>query len=131
MNIEEIKSAVLPVFEKYSGDVAAAYLFGSMATGSWYGLSDIDFAVLLHKKGKALYFDARLSLYADLCRALKRDDVDIVLLNTTKNLFLLDEIVRNGIVVFEADSGLRDEFECRVLHEAIDFRAHRSRVIGF
>ena len=43
------------------------------------------------------------SLYADFCRALKRNDVDVVVLNIAVNLMLLDEIVRYGVVIYDAD----------------------------
>jgi hypothetical protein len=41
--------------------------------------------------------DLRLELYADCCRVLKRNEVDVVMVNKAKNLFLMDEIVRNGM----------------------------------
>jgi predicted nucleotidyltransferase len=93
-----------------------------MARGEGFTSSDIDVAVLSYGRGKESAFDLRLTLYADLCRALKRNDIDVVLLNTTDNVFLLDEIVRSGIVLYDGDSGFREAFENRIIHEAIDLK---------
>jgi predicted nucleotidyltransferase len=131
MDIQVIKSVLTPVFEKLRDKIVASYLFGSVATKEANAASDIDIAVLLYSKGLNFVSDVRLALYADCCRALKRNDVDIVLLNRTKNIFLLDEIVRNGVVLFEGDTGLREEFESRILHDAIEFKQHRLKVMGF
>ena len=125
-----IKEALAPVFEKMRGRVAVAYLFGSSANGQAGPNSDVDLAVLLQGGSSDADFELRLQLYADCCRALKRNDVDIVVLNRTRNLFLLESVVREGIVLFEEDAELREEYEVRVMHDFIDFREHRMRVMG-
>ena len=67
-------------------------------------LSDVDIAVFLQRgKGKSA-FDIKLSLYAELCRVLNRNDIDIVLLNTTINVIHLDEIISK---LDDVDSGIR------------------------
>ncbi len=116
-------------FEKHADQVRFAYLFGSAARGNQTVLSDIDIAVYIAKE-TADAFDAKLSLHADLCRALKRNDVDVVILNTASNLILLDEVVRTGIILYDAEPGARAEFELRILHQAIDFKHHRTAVMG-
>lgn len=126
----EIKESLAPVFEKMRGRVAVAYLFGSSANGQAGPNSDIDLAVLLHTGGVDADFEVRLELYADCCRALKRNDIDVVVLNRTRNLFLLESVVREGKVLFEDDAELREEYEVRVMHDFIDFREHRMRVMG-
>ena len=82
-----MKTTLAPVFERFAGKLTAAYLFGSVACGSAGPLSDIDLAVLLPTDDLGVCTDLRLELYADCCRVLKRNDIDIVLLNRTKNLF--------------------------------------------
>jgi uncharacterized protein len=128
--VDEVKKSLIPVFEKMSDRIAAAYLFGSSARGDAGPRSDIDLAVLLHDSARPLAQELRLDLYADCCRALKRNDIDIVVMNTTGNLFLLDDIVSNGVVLFQCDAGLREEFEVKVHHDFIDFRDHRKKVLG-
>ncbi|KAF0220689.1 MAG: hypothetical protein FD174_1013 [Geobacteraceae bacterium] len=131
MDVQKIKIILAPVFEKLRDKIAAAYLFGSVSRDETNPASDIDIAVLLYGKYPDPGDDVRFALYADCCRVLKRNDVDIVLLNKAKNLFLLDEIVRNGVVVFEGNAGLREEFESRTLHDSIEFKQHRLKVMGF
>ena len=125
----EIRRTLAPVFEKMRGRIAVAYLFGSSATGEAGPNSDVDLAVLLKNGCPNAQFDLRLELYADCCRALKRNDVDVVVLNRTGNLFLLESVVRNGIVLFEEDAAFRAEYEVGVMHDFIDFKEHRKRVM--
>jgi uncharacterized protein len=125
-----IKETLAPVFQKMRDRIAVAYLFGSSATGEAGPKSDIDLAVLLHDASGPSGFEVRLDLYADCSRALKRNDIDIVVMNTAKNLYLLNDVVRTGIVLFEQDSGLRQEFEVKIMHDFIDFRDHRKKILG-
>lgn len=130
MTLKDIKDILSPIFERYKDHIAFAYLFGSAALGSLTPLSDIDIAVYLYGKERKAYYDTGLSLHADICRALKKNDVDLVILNTVKNIILLDEIARNSIVLFDKDKNLREDFEHRVLHRAIDFKEQRKAIIG-
>ena len=116
-------------FVKHGDLVRFAYLFGSSAQGSQSALSDIDIAVHL-KNGTTDPFEAKLSIHADLCRVLKRNDVDVVILNTATNLMLLDEIVRTGIILYDADPEARAEFELKVIHRALDFKEQRFAAMG-
>jgi len=128
--VEAIKEALAPIFAKMSDRIAAAYLFGSRAKGEAGPTSDVDLAVLLHDAAGNCGLELRLDLYADCCRALKRNDIDIVILNTTRNQFLLEEVVSRGVVLYQDDVGLREEFEVKVMHDFIEFRDHRKRVMG-
>lgn len=131
MDIAGIEKPLQPVFLKYSNDIVAAYLFGSAARREITQKSDIDIAVFLRGARRDSVLDLRLSLHADLCRALRRDDIDLVVLNTSANLVLLDEIVRSGILLFDGDTDVREEFESRTLHDSIEFKQHRLKVMGF
>jgi len=93
-------------FRKRAEHVLFAYLFGSAAQGGQGALSDVDIALYI-KVGTMDAFEAKLSLHADLCRLLKRNDVDVVVLNSASNLMLLDEIVRTGVVLFDGDPDAR------------------------
>ena len=128
--IDDIERALLPVFERHRGKVLFAYLFGSVARGEAAPLSDVDIAVYLEGgKGEA-FFDDRISIHGDICRALKSNDVDLLVMNRATNLILLEDIIRNGFVLFDRDPDLREEFELKVLHRAIDFREQRLAVMG-
>jgi uncharacterized protein len=128
--IKNILDALQPVFEKYKDKIIFTYLFGSAARETGYPSGDVDIAVFLSDEGRKSAFDVKLSLYADFCRALKRNDVDVVVLNTAFNLMLLDEIVRYGVILYDADPDMREEFELKILHQAIDFKTQRLAVMG-
>jgi predicted nucleotidyltransferase len=130
MQADYIKNILFPVFEKYGDKVEFAYIFGSAAGKEVYPLSDIDIAVYLSQYAGAYFTDLKLDIYADLCRTLRRNNVDLVVLNVVKNLILLDNITRQGVVVFERDSALREKFELRVQHQAIDFKTQRRAILG-
>ncbi|MGR3175684.1 MAG: type VII toxin-antitoxin system MntA family adenylyltransferase antitoxin [Candidatus Scalindua sp.] len=125
-----IKEKLLPLFSKYNGNILFAYLFGSAAQGNMSPLSDVDLAVFLSRQNEKFYFDIKCSLYADFCRVLKRNDIDVVVLNTTTNIVLLDEIIRGGMVLVDRDIDLREEFEQKILHQAMDFKEQRIIFMG-
>lgn len=125
-----IKEKLLPLFSKYERNVLFAYLFGSIVQDNVSPLSDVDLAVFLSMQNEESYFDIKCSLYADFCRVLERNDIDVVVLNTTTNIVLLDEIIRGGIVLVDREIGLREEFEQKILHQAMDFREQRITFLG-
>jgi len=130
MRTQEIKNVLRPVFEHYGKKIIFVYLFGSVAREDIAPLSDVDVAVYLSDNLRDMFFDIKLSLYADICRALRRNDVDLIVLNTAQNLMLVEEIIRNSVVLFDADPDIREEYEVKLLHRAIDFKTHRLAVMG-
>jgi predicted nucleotidyltransferase len=122
--------ALIPIFFKYQEEIVAAYLFGSTAKGINSSESDIDIAVLLRNRDKKSGAALKFHLYADLCRQLKRNDIDLVLLNLSGNLILNDEIVRHGQILYTNDDTAREEFELKVLHRCIDFKLQRRYAMG-
>ncbi len=130
MNVEQLKIELTAPFSKYHEEIVAAYLFGSTVKGVTTSLSDIDIAVLTRNSDKISGASLKLRLYADLCRALKRNDIDLVLLNLSGNLILNDEIVRHGEVLYSIDNEAREEFELNLLHRYIDFKSQRHYAMG-
>ena len=130
MDLEQLKIELTPSFFKYKDDIVAAYLFGSTAKGVISSLSDIDIAVLTRNSDKKNGAALKFSLYADLCRKLNRNDIDLVLLNLSGNLILNDEIVRHGKVLYTNDDEAREDFELNVLHSYIDFKFQRQYAMG-
>ena len=114
MSPDEIGNAVFPVLERYREHVLFSYIFGSAARNEQQPLSDIDIAVYLTSRPFEQYPDMKFTLHAEFCRALKRDDIDLVILNTAGNLILLDEIVRSGMVVYDRDPEARENFELAI-----------------
>ena len=130
MDVEQLKIELAPAFGKYHEEIVAAYLFGSAAKGETSSSSDIDIAVLTRSSDKKNGAALKFSLYADLCRRLKRNDIDLVLLNLSGNLILNDEIVRHGKVLFTIDDEAREDFELNVLHRYLDFKFQRQYAMG-
>ncbi len=130
MSIESVKELLLPVFERYRAKVVFAYLFGSVAMGEASPLSDVDIAVYLAEENREFFFDLKLTLHADISRALKRNDVDLVVLNTIRNEMLTADVIRNGVVMFDRDTEAREDYEIKRLHESIDFKMQRFAVMG-
>lgn len=129
MAIEDIKKTLSPVFER-SGSIRFAYLFGSMAKGEVAPLSDIDIAVYLGDVEPMAVFDFKLSLHGGISRALNRNDVDLVVLNTLANNMLIEDIIRHGVVIYDRDTDAREDYEVTSLHQAIDFKTQRLAVMG-
>ena len=129
MSVEDIKKALSSLFEN-DGRILFAYLFGSVVKGEVTPLSDVDIAVYLNEAGPESSFDIKLSLHADLCRTLKRNEVYLVLLNTLANKMLVEDIVRYGLLIYDSDSDRRENFEVMSLHQAIDFKTQRLAVMG-
>lgn len=96
-------------------NVEFAYLFGSYADGSQKASSDVDIAVFLSKTD----LDSELQVNYELSKFLKKD-VDMLVLNSAKNLSLLDAVLKKGIVL--KDSEKRVDFELRTQHDILDYK---------
>lgn len=125
-SVKDLPEKLTAIFHKIE-EVEFAYLFGSFARGDEFPFSDIDIAVYL--SGKASLAD-ELRLYSIIGRELKHDNIDLLILNNTNNIILLEDIVRYGKVVYDRNPSLRESFELRVLHDAIDFKYQRKVFAG-
>jgi uncharacterized protein len=130
MEIGDIKKDLFSVFDKYKESLVFAYLFGSATQKDGYPPSDIDIAVFVRVEQIQSHFELKLSLHADISRALKKKRIDLIVLNSTTNLLLLDEILRKGILLIDQDRELREEFELEVLHQATAFKEQRFTTMG-
>ena len=115
-DIEKIKN-----FLKEEENILFGYLFGSCANGTAYKQSDVDIA---------LYFkDYNFDIYADIVHRLEKllhQKVDLVVLNKARNLYLLEEIIRESILLKEHPD--RDDFELKKIHQVLDFKALNQRL---
>ncbi len=116
------------VFQKYP-ELVFAYLFGSHAEETAKNGSDIDLAVYVTNP-EAFSFSRKLQLHGDICRTLQYNDVDLVVLNQSNNLLLIEEILRKGQLIYNTSQALVDDFFVNKLHSAMDFRAQRKRNMG-
>lgn len=91
----------------------AAYVFGSAASGRTRRDSDVDIAVLLARplrSNRSLPY--RLKLMADLGSALRRSDVEVVILNDASPL-LAHRVLSKGKLIFERSPSARVRFQVR------------------
>lgn len=102
-------------------NVAFAYLFGSYVTEEETQTSDVDIAVFL----KNIDLDAQLQLNYELSKFLKKD-VDLVVLNSVKNLFLLEAIFKYGKVMKDGET--RIDFELVKEHDILDYKAFKKAI---
>jgi uncharacterized protein len=98
--------------------IVFAYLFGSRARRQETPLSDIDIAVYLAEDADPI--EEKLSLMGDLCSHLRRDDIDIVVMNSAP-LSLLGRILAHRIVLLDRNPHLRHLFESLTLRKYHDF----------
>jgi hypothetical protein len=101
--------------------VSFAYLFGSYARGDATSGSDVDIALFLEKTD----LDTQLQVNYELSKFLKKD-VDTLVLNSVKNLFLLESVFKEGMVL--KDSPLRLDFELKKEHEILDYKYFKKMI---
>jgi|Deesub1362A_J573_1020465.scaffolds.fasta_scaffold36981_2 hypothetical protein len=120
-----MKERILKVFEDFP-EVLFAYLFGSVSEGISGPLSDLDIAIYMKPYSGERY----IKLHTALCRTLRRSNIDLLVLNRTRNLILIEEIFRKGQLIYDKDPEFRIEYEVKMIHRAIDFRTQRKAVMG-
>ncbi len=77
--ILSMKERILKAFEDFP-EVIFCYLFGSVTEGTEGPLSDLDIAVYMNPYSGERF----IKLHTELCRALKRSDIDLLVLNRTR-----------------------------------------------
>jgi predicted nucleotidyltransferase len=99
------------------------WLFGSQIVGGATPRSDVDVAVYF-KPGTDVYEEA-LAFHHGLERALARP-VDMVVLNRAKNLFLIEAILKEGVLIKDADPQARLDYELAMQHQVLDYKAFKA-----
>jgi uncharacterized protein len=110
-------------------ELAAAYVFGSVARGTATARSDLDLAVLFKEQPGPGLSGLGFDLAYDLEQTLKRK-LDLVVLNGG-SADLVHRVLRDGVLVLENDRRARVAFEVRARAEFFDLaplrRLYRHR----
>lgn len=107
--------SLLDEFFKEHQEIAAAYIFGSYATGRTRPGSDVDIALMLRKPIPQLQ---RIEWETSLSNLLKKD-VDLVIFSQATPL-LQHQILKYGILIKETDPKARVRQETRARSEYLD-----------
>jgi predicted nucleotidyltransferase len=116
INISEIQNHLVS-----TDNVVFGYLFGSYATNEQTTSSDVDIALYL----KDTSFDSQLQITYELSKLLKKN-VDLVVLNKVKNIYLLENILKDGILL--KDEEKRFDFEIVKEHDILDYKVFRKMI---
>ena len=131
---DHLKNTLKEIFRRrsviFGPRVLFAYIFGSTGTAGQNEHSDLDIAVYLDMDAHAFELEHKLVLYTEISRAVKRNDIDLVILNVFNNQVLLYQILTKGELIYDADPAARAIFEQKALHAAIDFKQRRERIFG-
>ena len=97
-------------------EIQAAYIFGSVANRTQRPDSDVDIALLVSEKVmRRDPFQYRLDLMSDLMAVLKRNDVDLILLNQASPL-LAHRVLSKGKLILERSASARVAFQVRAVN---------------
>lgn len=104
-------------------DVAAAWVFGSVARGTAHPSSDVDVAVLFREPPPPTLDAGPLAVEGDLERALGHT-VQVVSLEQAP-VDLVHRVLRDGVLVADHDRSARIRFEVRARNELFDLEPVR------
>lgn len=107
--------------------VVAAYVFGSVASGTAGPLSDIDVALLVHEpRERRAVCDRTMDA---LSRVLRTSRVDVISLADAP-LPLRYRVVRDGRLVLRRDARLLERFVAETILHYLDFKPLRDRAFA-
>ncbi len=118
------------IFIKQEDLFLFAYLFGSRAKQFHTKSSDIDIAIFINNTIEHDYFDIKTDLYLTINRALKQNNIDIVIMNQCKNIILLNQIITHGKLICDNNPSQRIDYEQKIFHHAIGFKTQRKIIMG-
>jgi predicted nucleotidyltransferase len=117
----EITDKLTKYFEEHE-EILFAVLFGSLAKGKANKMSDVDIAVMVDPKfDKSFPFGYQAELTTDLMQVLKRDDVDVVILNKIP-IALKHQILRYGKFIYIRDKQARIKFQVDTINQYEDYK---------
>lgn len=119
--IAEITEKLNKYFDEHE-EILFAILFGSLAKGTSNKMSDIDIAVMINPNFNKTYpFGYQAELITDLMQVLKRNDIDVVILNKAP-ISLKHEILRYGKFIYIRDKQARIKFQIDTINQYEDYK---------
>ena len=119
--IAEIMKKLEAFFEKRE-EVQFAIIFGSLAKGTVNKLSDVDIAVMVAPQFEdTTPYGYHATLTADLMQELKRNDVDVTMLDKAP-ILLKHQVLRYGKFIHIRDMQARIQFQIDTLNQYEDFK---------
>ena len=115
-----VESILREFFAAQTGEIVAAYLFGSMARGTSGARSDVDVAVLYADTSPATLEGLPLDLVSRIEHLVKRP-VQVVVMNTAP-ADLVHRVLRDGVLLLDRDPSARIRFEVRARNEFFDLQ---------
>jgi predicted nucleotidyltransferase len=112
-----VRQALLDVLQSQP-QIAAAYLFGSVARGTATGSSDVDVGILLEHAPPPTLEGIPADVQDRLTEALGRP-VDVIILNDAAP-DLIHRVLRDGELILDQVPALRIRFEVRARNEYFD-----------
>lgn len=112
-----VRQALLDVLQSQP-QIAAAYLFGSVARGTATASSDVDVGILLEHAPPRTLERIPADLQDRLTEALGRP-VDLIILNDAAP-DLIHRVLRDGALILDRVPALRIRFEVRARNEYFD-----------
>lgn len=122
---------MMKITDKILGDIRSilhndtsihfAYLFGSQVKDTVDHFSDVDIGIYLDQNlTDEEKFKKQLLLISQLCSKLKREDIDLIILNKD-NVTINHSVMRDGILLFERDRMQRIDWEADILSKWFDW----------
>jgi len=116
---------ILTTIQNIVSDVLAIYLFGSTNTIYETSESDVDIAILTHRK---ITFDAQLHLVNQLIDALHKDKIDLIDLRQVSTV-LKFQIIFYGKRIYCANAYLCDSFEMYTFSDYVRLNEARRNIL--
>ena len=111
--------------------VTGLRVFGSVARGDDRPDSDVDIAVLVSDHViQDDPFRYRLELMTGLMAVLRRNDIDLILLNQAPPL-LAHRVLKNGKLIFERSASARVAFQVRTVNRYFDTLPMRKLYLSY
>lgn len=105
-------------------EIILAYLFGSSSRKyQGYGLKhDVDLALLVDERALAKegWITLKGKLRDEIARAINRNDVDIIFLNTLSLAFRY-QVLREGQLLWQTSEEVRVDYETRQILDYVDW----------